>query len=157
MIKIPNFLTVSCTFPEIFLVSTSGFSIIREKSFHFQCESWSGVSKSHCESPASSTESSISIKIVKIATFLTVSWTFPEIFLVWKSVFSKLRGKSFHFQCESWSGTTVALHQSHRRAGRSGLSTPPWRVLKFSRIDQPSTFELFDVPDKLRESIRIFL
>ena len=133
-------------FPRFSWFSKYGFSKLREKSFHFQCESWSEVDWALRESPEGAVGSCKDIKMVKIATFLTSSPTFPGTFLVWKSGFWKLCEKSFHFQCKSWSGMNGACLQSPRRAEGSGFLTLPWRVLNFSRIDQPSTSLAIYVP-----------
>ena len=105
MFKISTFLTNSPTFLVFFLVLKSGFWKLYGKSFRLQCESWSGVNWALCVGPMSAVESCNGIKMFKIAAFLTSSSTFLGKILVWKSGFWKLYGKSFHFQCESWSCT----------------------------------------------------
>ena len=116
------------------------------KIVHFHCESWSGTKWALREGPAGVIELYNGIKMVKMATFLTSSPTFLGNFLVWKSGLWKLYGKSFHFQCVSWSDITWPCRWSPRRAEESGLLTTPWRGLNFFRIDQPSTLRGFYVP-----------
>ena len=156
MVKIDNFLELSPNFPENFLVWNSGFRFYHRNIFNLLCESWSGINWARRGSPVTAAVSCKTIKMVKFATFLELSRIFPENFLVWKSGFWKLLGKSFHLHLESWSGVNGARRWSARRTEGSRPLTLPRRVLNFSWFDQPSTFERFYVPSKLMFLIRIF-